>query len=207
MVMLESLVPEDHLLRRIDAVIEFYIVRDKVRQLYCSDNGRPAVDLVVLFKLLFIGYLFGIRSERQLVKEVQVNVAYRRFLGFGLTDKIPDACTINQNRRRRFLESTIYQDIFDEIVEQAQSHGLVSGRILYADSTHLKASANEDTFDVQRVEVEPLDYLEALDQAIDEDRSVEKRVRKRCQVCFSESYGWSVISCTGRFCYRSHEAA
>ncbi len=175
--MLETLVPEDHLLRRIDAVIEFYIVRDKVRHFYCTDNGRPAVDLVVLFKLLFIGYLFGIRSERQLVKEVQVNVAYRWFLGFGLTDKIPDACTIKKNRRRRFLESTIYQNIFDQIVEQAQSRRLVSGRILYADSTHLKASANEHKFDVQRVEVEPPDYLEALDQAIDEDRSVEKGVR------------------------------
>ena len=67
-VTLDSLVPEDHLLRQIDAFIEFEFIRDKVKHLYCIDNGRPAVDPVVLFKLLFIGYLYGIRSERQLVK-------------------------------------------------------------------------------------------------------------------------------------------
>jgi transposase len=172
MVTLESLVPSDHLLRRIDAFIDFEFIRDKVRHLYCIDNGRPATDPVVLFKLLFIGYLYGIRSERQLVKEVQVNVAYRWFLGFSLTDKIPDASTISQNRRRRFVGTPIYQEIFDAIVEQAQSAGLVSGRVLYTDSTHLKASANKNRFDVQDVEVKPQDYLEALDRAIDEDREV-----------------------------------
>ena len=170
MVTLESLVPSDHWLRQIDAFIDFEFIRDKVRHLYCIDNGRPATDPVVLFKLLFIGYLYGIRSERQLVKEVQVNVAYRWFLGFSLTDKIPDASTISQNRRRRFVGTPIYQGIFDAIVEQAQSAGLVGGRVLYTDSTHLKASANKNKFDVQDVEVKPLDYLEALDQAVDEDR-------------------------------------
>jgi transposase len=175
MVTLESLVPADHLLRHIDASIEFEFIRDKVRHLYCIDNGRPATDPVVLFKLLFIGYLYGIRSERQLVKEVQVNVAYRWFLSFSLTDKIPDASTISQNRRRRFVGTPIYQEIFDAIVEQAQSAGLVSGRVLYTDSTHLKASANKNKFDVQDVEVKPLDYLQALDAAIDEDRELHSK--------------------------------
>ena len=170
MVTLESLVPSDHLLRQIDAFIDFEFIRDKVRHLYCVDNGRPATDPVVLFKLLFIGYLYGIRSERQVIKDVQVNVAYRWFLGFSLTDKIPDASTISQNRRRRFVGTPIYQQIFDAIVEQAQSAGLVSGRVLYTDSTHLKASANKNKFDVQDVEVKPQDYLEALDAAVDEDR-------------------------------------
>ncbi|MFW3617157.1 transposase, partial [Billgrantia antri] len=73
----------------------------------CEDNGRPALDPVLLFKALFIGYLFGIRSERQLVRELQVNVAYRWFLGLRLTDKVPDASTFSQNRRRRFRDSDI----------------------------------------------------------------------------------------------------
>jgi len=170
MVTLESLVPSDHLLRQIDAFIDFEFIRDKVRPLYCIDNGRPATDPVVLFKLLFIGYLYGVRSERQLVKEVQVNVAYRWFLGFSLTDKIPDASTISQNRRRRFVGTPIYQEIFDAIVEQAQSAGLVSGRVLYTDSTHLKASANKNRFEVKEVDIKPQNYLEALDEAVDEDR-------------------------------------
>jgi transposase len=181
MVTLESLVPEDHLLRQIDAFIDFEFIRDKVRHLYCIDNGRPATDPVVLFKLLFIGYLYGIRSERQLVKEVQVNVAYRWFLGFSLTDKIPDASTISQNRRRRFVGTTIYQEIFDAIVEQAQSAGLVSGRVLYTDSTHLKASANKNKFDVKEVTVKPQAYLEALDEAVDEDRKAHDKPSLKVQ--------------------------
>ena len=79
----------------------------KVKNLYCADNGRPAIDPVVLFKMLFIGYLFGIRSEQRLVREVEVNVAYSWFLRFTLTDKIPHASTFSQDRRRRFNESGV----------------------------------------------------------------------------------------------------
>ena len=103
MVILEDLVPADHLLRKIDKYIDFEFIRNQVRHLYCDNNGRPAVDPVLLFKMLFIGYLFGVRSERQLVREVQVNVAYRWFLGLSLTDKIIDASTFSQQRRRRFF--------------------------------------------------------------------------------------------------------
>ncbi|KOC37104.1 transposase, partial [Clostridium botulinum] len=77
LVYIENLVPENHILRKIDKFIDFSFIRDLTKDLYCPDNGRPSVDPVVLFKMLFIGYLFGIRSERQLVKEIQVNVAYR----------------------------------------------------------------------------------------------------------------------------------
>lgn len=101
MVTLEGLVPKDHLLRKIDGVIDFTFIHDRVSDLYCPDNGRPALDPVVMFKALFLGYLFGIRSERQLVREIEVNVAYRWFLRLRLTDKIFDASTLSQNRRRR----------------------------------------------------------------------------------------------------------
>ena len=126
-VSIEELVPKEHLLRKIDKVIDFGFIRERVKDLYCADNGRPAIDPVVLFKMLFIGYLFGTRSERQLVRDIQVNVAYRWFMGFGLTDKVPDASTISQNRRRRFAEGTIYQEIFDEIVLQAIRRKMVDG--------------------------------------------------------------------------------
>ncbi|MCC4262839.1 transposase, partial [Pseudomonas aestusnigri] len=84
----------------------------------------PAIDPVMLFKMLFIGYLFGVRSERQLMREIQVNVAYRWFLDLSLTDKVPDASTLSQNRRRRFADTDIEQVIFDGIVEQALHKGL-----------------------------------------------------------------------------------
>tara|TARA_Y100001954_G_scaffold26038_1_gene23673 strand:- start:186 stop:536 length:351 start_codon:yes stop_codon:yes gene_type:complete len=116
MVSLESLVPPDHLVRKIDAVIDFSFIHDRVADLYCADNGRPALDPVLMFKALFLGYLFGIRSERQLVREIEVNMAYRWFLRLGLTDKVFDASTLSQNRRRRYTDSSVAQDIFDGIV-------------------------------------------------------------------------------------------
>jgi len=169
-VCIEELVPQDHLLRKIERAIDFDFIRDKVKALYCADNGRPAVDPVVLFKMLFLGYLYGVRSERQLVREIQVNVAYRWFIGYGLTDKIPDASTFSQNRRRRFTESTVYQEIFDEIVLQAMRRTWINGRVLYTDSTHLKASANKHKFKKKHVEASARNYLAELEAAIETDR-------------------------------------
>jgi transposase len=171
MVTLEELVPKDHLLRLIDRHIDFSFIRTASAHLYSADNGRPAIDPVQLFKLLFIGYLFGVRSERRLVQEVQVNVAYRWFLGLGLTDKVMDASTLSQNRRRRFAGTQIEQTIFDQIVEQAIAAGLIGGRVLYTDSTHLKASANKNKFEAHQVDIKPAQYLEQLEQAITEDRA------------------------------------
>lgn len=170
LVCIGDLVPPEHLLRKIDKAISFSFIHDKVKELYCEDNGRPAVDPVVLFKMLFIGYLFGIRSERQLIREIEVNVAYRWFLGFTLTAKIPHASTFSQNRRRRFNDSPVYQDIFDEIVLQAVKRRMVNGKTLYTDSTHLKASANKGKYNKAEVLKSIRDYVDALDQAIDEDR-------------------------------------
>lgn len=151
--------------------MDFEFIREKVAHLYCADNGRPALDPVVMFKLLFIGYLFGVRSERQLMREVQVNVAYRWFARFRLTDKVPDASTFSQNRRRRFTDTTVYQEIFDEIVRQAMGHGMVDGKVLYTDSTHLKANANRNKLDAVQVEQAPSAYLAELDAAVDADRA------------------------------------
>ncbi len=170
LVTIESLVPKEHLLRKIDKAIDFRFIYEKVEKLYCADNGRPAVDPVVLFKMLFIGYLFGIRSEQRLVQEIEVNVAYRWFLGFTLTDKIPHASTFSQNRRRRFNESNVYQEIFDEIVLQAVKRKMVDGKVLYTDSTHLKASANKGKFEKAVVLQSVRDYVADLDAEIAEDR-------------------------------------
>ncbi len=96
MISLEQLVPKDHLVRKVAKAIDFDFIRDEVAHLYCHDNGRPAVDPVRLFKIMLLGYLFGIKSERQLVKEIEVNVAYRWFLGMSLTEKVIDASTLSQ---------------------------------------------------------------------------------------------------------------
>lgn len=169
-VSIEDLVPEDHLLRKIDKYIDFSFITEKVRPFYCEDNGRPSLDPLILFKMMFIGYFFGIRSERQLEKEIKVNVAYRWFLGLKLTDPVPHHSTISWNRRMRYKDTNIFQEIFDEIVLQAMNHKMVGGRVLFTDSTHLKANANKHKFTREEVEVETREYVEDLNKAVEDDR-------------------------------------
>ncbi len=170
LVSLEELVPQDHLLRKVDKYIDFSFIHEKVSMLYCADNGCPAIDPTVLFKMIFLGYFYGIRSERQLEREIQTNLAYRWFLGLGLTDKVPDHTTISWNRRTRFKDTTIFQDIFDEIVLQAISHRMVGGRVLITDSTHVKANANKHQYTKERVLQNTKDYMDELNAAVKEDR-------------------------------------
>jgi len=170
MVTLEELVPQDHLVRKIDKHIDFDFIHDAVSHLYCHDNGRPAVAPVRLFKIMLLGYLFGIPSERKLVKEIEVNVAYRWFLKMGLTERVIDASTLSQNRIRRFNGTDIFETIFVNIVKQAMDKNLVGGFALYTDSTHLKANANKRKAVNELRAINTSAYIEQLDQAVNEDR-------------------------------------
>lgn len=170
LVYIENLVPEDHLLRKIDKYIDFSFINEICKPYYCADNGRPAIEPEIMFKMLFIGYLYGIRSETRLVEEVKVNLAYRWFLGYGIEDKIPDASVIWQNRIRRFNGTDIPRRIFNEILRQAIENKLVDGKVLYSDSTHLKANANKNRFEEAIVEQESQAYIKELNNSINEDR-------------------------------------
>jgi len=138
---LEEMIPEEHLLRAITKAVDFHFIHQKVEKLYAL-LGRKSIDPVVLIKMLLIGYLYGIPSERKLEEEVRLNIAYRWFLGMDLADKVPDHSTFSQNRRRRFNDSSVFQEIFDHIVGLCIEHGLVTGEVLVADSTHIKANAS-----------------------------------------------------------------
>jgi transposase len=169
-VSIEQLVPQDHLLRMIEDNYDFSFVRKRMEPLYSRTNGRPAIDPVMLFKMLFIGYLYGIRSERQLEKEVQVNMAYRWFLNLSLTDKVPHHSTISQNRRRRFNGTDVFRQMFDDVVQYAYEHEYIDGKTLFTDSTHLKANANKKKFNRELVQKNTQTYLDELEQAVNEDR-------------------------------------
>lgn len=169
-VSVEDLVPKDHFLRTIEETIDFSFIEEKIQPYYCHNNGRPSIPPITLFKMMFIGYFYGIRSERQLEKEIKVNVAYRWFLGLSLTDKVPDHSTISFNRRTRFLNTTIFEEIFDEIVRQAINHRMVDGRILMTDSTHIKANANKNKFIRESKPKKVKAYMEELEEAVQEDR-------------------------------------
>ncbi|BDP71631.1 transposase (plasmid) [Enterococcus faecium] len=110
MLTIDDLVPQDHLVRKIDAALDFEFIYPIVEATY-SDLGRPSIDPVILIKLVFIQYLFGIRSMRQTIKEVDTNVAYR-FLGYSFEEKIPPFSTFGKNYVRRFRETTVCLRIF-----------------------------------------------------------------------------------------------
>lgn len=141
---LDDFVPQDHLLRQIDQLVDFSFIYQKVAHLY-SPFGRRSIDPVLLMKMLLVGYLYGIDSERKLEEEVRLNIAYRWFLGLDLESPIPDHSTFSQNRRRRFKDNTTFQEIFDHVVRLCIEKGIVTGKVIVTVSTHIKASASSNT--------------------------------------------------------------
>ena len=142
MVSLDMLVPEDHLLRKIDEHIDFSFIYDLVEEKYSLDNGRPSIDPVTLIKIPIIQYMFGIKSMRQTIKEIEVNVAYRWFLGLGFHDPVPHFSTFGKNYKRRFEGTDLFEQIFEKILYQCMKEGLVDTNTIFVDATHVKAAAN-----------------------------------------------------------------
>jgi len=139
-----------------------------------SNMGRPSVDPVLLIKMLLLGFPYGIDSERKLEKEVQVNIAFRWFLGIDLDEAVPDHSTISQTRRRKWRGTGIFEDIFTEVVQKCIAAGLVDGSLILSDSTHVKANVNDKRKAFVTVEVKPRDYIKKLD-ALCEQEDLKKR--------------------------------
>ena len=124
---MEDIVPEDSLFRKIDKYIDFNFIYDEVKDLYCTTNGRNSVDPVVLFKLVFIETLDGIKSMRKTCEKIKVDAEYRWFLGIPFGEKTPHYSTFSQNYIRRYAGTNVFENIFVKIVEQAIEYGLVKG--------------------------------------------------------------------------------
>lgn len=170
-VCLEDLVPENHLLRKIEASISFDFIYEEVKGMYSEiDWGKPGIDPVTLFKIVFIQYLFGIRSMRQTIREIEVNNAYRWFIGYDLFEKIPHFSTFGKNYSRRFQGTEIFERVFLHILEEAVKCGFVDASAIFIDGTHIKASANKRKNTKEEVIVSARNYQEQLDKEIDEDR-------------------------------------
>ena len=141
-VSLDQLVPEDHILRKIDAAIDFSFIYDLVEDKYSLDNGRPSIDPVTLIKIPVIQYMFGIKSMRQTIKEIEVNMAYRWFLGLDFFDPVPHFTTFGKNYKRRFEDTDLFEQIFTKILYQCMAKGVISVDTIFVDGTHVKAAAN-----------------------------------------------------------------
>ena len=162
-VTMESLMPEKHFLRDLDRLVDFSFVYDKVAELY-SNTGRRSIDPVVIVKMMLLGYLYGIDSERRLEQDVQVNIAYRWFLGIDLDEPVPDHSTFSQLRRRKFNGTTLFEDIFEQVVRLCMEKGLITGKLLLTDSTHIRANARNDLYETITVADEPSAYLQRLNE-------------------------------------------
>ena len=117
---IEDQVPENHLLRLIDRHVSFEFVRDELRDSY-SEAGRPSIDPEVLLRILLLGYLYGITSERKLLEELRMHLAWRWFTGLGFDQEIPHHSTFSKNRHGHFQPSRVFQEMFERIVEQSMA--------------------------------------------------------------------------------------
>ena len=135
---IDDLVPKDHLLRKIDAAVDFTKIYEIVEDLYCKNNGRPSTDPVVLFKIAMIQHLYGIPSLRRTADEISLNVAYRWFIGYSLSERTPHFTTLSNNFCHRFTEETV-ERVFNWILSEINKAGYLSPEAVFIDGTHIKA--------------------------------------------------------------------
>ncbi len=167
---LDERVPGDHLLRRIDAVLDLSWLRAELAPYY-SHTGCPSVDPELMIRMLLIGYCYSIRSERRLCQEVELNLAYRWFCRLGLEDRVPDHSTFSVNRHGRFRESDVLRRVFESVVRQCMDAGLVRGEGFAVDASVIEADASRfqrvagaevEWTDAQRASRPVREYLAAL---------------------------------------------
>lgn len=169
MVDIDALVPQDHLLRKIERVMDYEWLYERLSPYYCHDNGRNGTDPVVLVKMVLIQHLFGIPSLRQTRREIFVNNAYRWFLGYSLLDDIPHFATVSYAFCKRF-PAELAAEIFEHILNKALNNRMVDPNIIFIDGTHIKASANKKKFQKEMVAKTARIYEEQLRAEVNAER-------------------------------------
>jgi len=157
---LDDLIPVDHLLKKLEKLISFNWVRDKTKKYY-SHTGKPAIDPVVLVKMLIIGYLYNINSERRLVEDISLNLAYRWYVGYNIDEKIPDHSVFTKARKRFGKE--LFIQIFEEVLTKCIEAGLVQAKEILIDSTIVRADASMNS--IVEVNIPPEEYWRKLDES------------------------------------------
>src|SRR6516164_60829 len=139
---LEDWVPSDHLLRKIDAVLDLSSLRHELVPFY-SHTGRPSVDPELMLRMLLVGYCYGLRSERRLCDETHLNLAYRWFCRLGLEGAVPDHSTFSKNRHGRFRDSDLLRRLFESVLQRCITEGLVGGEGFAVDASLIQADASD----------------------------------------------------------------
>lgn len=147
---LRDLIPEDHILRRVDAVLDLSWLREEIADSYCEDNGRPGIDPEAALRLMLAGLLHGIVHDRHLMREAQVNLAIRWFAGYGLDERLPDHSTLTRIRQRWGVDR--FRSIFQRTVRACAQAGLVAGKTVHVDATLIRADVSWDSIAEKHVE-------------------------------------------------------
>ena len=167
-VVIDQLVPKEHLLRKIDAAVDFTQLYEMVEPLYCEDNGRPSIDPVVLFKMVLIQHLYGLPSLRRTAEEVSANNCYRWFLGYPLQEETPHFSTVSYNFRHRFTEETVDR-VFAWILDEVAKAGYLSPKAVFIDGTHIKANANTKKQVKEQIPAAARHYAKELMEEVNAD--------------------------------------
>lgn len=182
---IDSMIPENHLLRQIKNCVNFDFIYEKAAPYY-SNVGRKSIDPVILMKMLLIGYLYGIKSERRLEEEISLNLAYRWFCDIDFMQKVPDHSIFSQNRRRRFKDSGIFREIFNKIVLQCIQLGIVSGETGVADGSFRPSNVSWDSRyeSTEIVNRSTIRYMEELDSELSimpgYKETEDEEIKKEC---------------------------
>jgi transposase len=176
---LDKLVPPDHLVRQIDSVLDLSWVHEELAPYY-SHTGRPSIDPVLMIRMLLVGYVFALRSERRLCSEVQVNLAYRWFCKLSIEDQIPDHSVFSRARHERFRDSDALRRVFEGVVAMCIAAGLVGGEAFSVDASLIKADVDKKRRvpggqpinwpKAQEVSRAVREYITALDAARNDER-------------------------------------
>ena len=169
---LRDLIPEDHILVRIDRVLDLGWLRAEVAELYCTDNGRPGIDPEVAVRLMLAGFLLGVVHDRRLMREAQVNLAIRWFIGYALHEALPDHSSLTRIRQR--WGEDVFRRIFTRVVRQCQAAGLVSAETVHIDASLIRANVSMDALVSRHIDA----ALDANDAA--HDARTSGKFKKLC---------------------------
>jgi transposase len=169
---LRDLLPEDHVLVRVDRVLDLSWLRAEVAGLHCADNGRPGIDPEAAVRLMLAGFLHGIVQDRRLMREAQVNLAIRWFVGYGLHEALPNHSSLTRIRQR--WGEAVFRTVFTRVVQQCQAAGLVTAETVHVDASLIRADVSMDAL-VAR-------HLDAVETANDAERTARSsgRYKKLC---------------------------
>lgn len=139
---LETFIPEDYPIRRLNKVLDLSFVHEAVREHYCQDNGRPSIDPEVIIRLFLLQAIEGITHVRELLRQVQVNLAYRWFIGYELDEKLPDHSSLSRALDR--FGDKVFNELFERSIAQCKASKLIEGKILHLDATTIRADIDRD---------------------------------------------------------------